>query len=281
MTLTRSLPSVVLESVRRHSALFARQCSSAADLRRSRLLVCSTSAVAAAPPVCSLLKEWLAEQKRKEGKQQALLVPTALARQPDAKAKAAALRESWEEVLGVAVEPLDLDSYAKTAAVDELGRPRPDEAAAAELEERVSEASMLIVSGGNTFYLQAAVLGSGFSRIAARHAGELGLPYVGQSAGGIVAGRTVHTAFWKGWDDPMAAPGFDFRDHDLARGMDLLDGRAIFPHYNKAMHADLLAKRRRELEWPKRLVALADDEALVWTRDGEVCQSTILCSGAV
>ena len=33
-----------------------------------------------------------------------------------------------------------------------------------------------------------------------------GAVYVGQSAGAVVAGATIRTAFWKGWDDPNAAP---------------------------------------------------------------------------
>jgi peptidase E len=36
-----------------------------------------------------------------------------------------------------------------------------------------------------------------------------GCLYVGASAGAIVAGRSIETALWKGWDDPSVA-GEDF-----------------------------------------------------------------------
>ncbi|CAE8597669.1 unnamed protein product [Polarella glacialis] len=249
------------------------------DMRRSRILVCSSLAAAISVPLRMLISGWLQERKLSQGTVgSALHIPTANALRSDFADRSAATRDSLEDVLGISVESLDLDHYARHAVLDAgRGIPRPDKAAKAELEDRVSGASMLIVGGGNTFYLQAAVHCSGFGEIAGRHSGERGLPYMGMSAGGIIAGETVATAFWKGWDDPAAAPGFDFvGNKGLAQGMNLLDGRAIFPHYDSTIHAGLVAERRGGLDNPQKLVTLADDEAFVWTRDGSSHQSDVL-----
>lgn len=62
------------------------------------------------------------------------------------------------------------------------------------------------VLGGNTFYLRHWSAQAGLDAALLRAVGGAGLPYVGQSAGAIVAGISAHTALWKGWDDPAAAP---------------------------------------------------------------------------
>ena len=75
-----------------------------------------------------------------------------------------------------------------------------------------------------------------------------GALYVGQSAGSIVAGTSVSTAFWKGWDDPAAAPDTDWTDPENLVGMSLVD-RSFFPHYN-ASYAGLVEERRSSLGHP-------------------------------
>lgn len=238
----------------------------------SRVLICSSIAAAASVPLRSLLDAWLKERGGAVG----LYLPTALALKPDFQQRAAVVKTGLEALLGLRMETLDLDEYAKWSKF-ERGRPQPDDAAMSELNERVAGASMLVVSGGNTFYLQAAVLSSGFDRVAKQHVGQGGLPYVGQSAGAIVTGQTVATAFWKGWDDPGVVPHFDFAGNaELSRGMNLLGGRAVFPHYDPDTHAGLVALRRGELAKPGMLLTLTEEEAFVWTRDGEQHQSAKL-----
>ena len=55
-----------------------------------------------------------------------------------------------------------------------------------------------------------------------------GALYVGCSAGSIVAGESISTAFWKGWDDPAVAPA-DWEDAANLRAMGLAPGRCFFP----------------------------------------------------
>mmetsp|Transcript_17985 Transcript_17985/g.47508 ORF Transcript_17985/g.47508 Transcript_17985/m.47508 type:complete len:316 (-) Transcript_17985:20-967(-) len=246
------------------SAPSAPSASVESDVPVSRLLLCSSLATATSVPLRVLLRDWM----RGRESQAALYVPTAFALRPDAPERAAVMRADLEARLDLDVGILDLDNYARWAKF-EGGRPRPDEGSVAEIRSRVAGASMLIVAGGNTFYLQAAIRASGFDGVAKHFVGSLGLPYVGQSAGGIVAGETISTAFWKGWDDPAVAPRFDFAgDPELTRGMDLIGGKAIFPHYVPEDHQALVEQRRGELANPGGLVTLAENEALVWTRDG-------------
>eukprot|EP00971_Amphidinium_carterae_P208294 4132990-Amphidinium_carterae.2 len=61
---------------------------------------------------------------------------------------------------------------------------------------------VLIVDGGNTYWLwyhaQKAGLQAALELVKAQHP----FIYLGLSAGAILAGRTCRTADWKGWDDP-------------------------------------------------------------------------------
>ena len=99
-----------------------------------------------------------------------------------------------EALLGVPVECVDCA--------------RPEKAA--EVERALSRAGCIWVSGGNTFFLWHHMCKSGVSDLVRSRVLSDGAVYVGQSAGAIVAGRSIETAFWKGWDDPAAAPGVDW-----------------------------------------------------------------------
>ena len=75
-----------------------------------------------------------------------------------------------------------------------------------------------------------------------------GCVYVGASAGGIVAGRSIKTAFWKGWDDPMLG-GEEYRDleknKDNLFGADLCRGDSFFMHYEPSKHDELLELKQK------------------------------------
>merc|ERR1712244_161180 len=92
-------------------------------------------------------------------------------------------------------------------------------------------------------------------------------------AGSIILGASISTAFWKGWDDPTVVSHLDFAaDPVLAQGLNLLEGRSIFPHYAKELHADLVAKKRASLPAPGRLEVIEGHEALVfdtWPEGGK------------
>lgn len=69
---------------------------------------------------------------------------------------------------------------------------------APELREALEGAACIWVTGGNTFFLMHHLRNSGLDAII-RERLEAGAVYVGCSAGSIVAGASMQTAFWKGW----------------------------------------------------------------------------------
>ena len=128
----------------------------------------------------------------------------------------------------------------------------------ARLDDAVQRASCVWVAGGNTFFLWHHMRRSGMDKLVKRRVEE-GALYVGCSAGSIVAGEHISTAFWKGWDDPAVAPS-DWEDAANLQAMGLAQGRVFFPHM-EAGWAGLVAERRRGLV--QTLVTL--DESSAWT----------------
>ena len=124
----------------------------------------------------------------------------------------------------------------------------------AKLEAAVASCDCVWVTGGNTFYLWHHMRASGLDQMVKDRLTQPGAFYFGQSAGSIVAGKSVSTAFWKGWDDPSAAPDTDWDNPENLAGMALAD-RSFFPHYDPQW-ADLVERRREELGHP--VVALED-----------------------
>jgi peptidase E len=95
------------------------------------------------------------------------------------------------------------------------------------LTDQLSDADVIYVDGGNTFYLQRHMIETGFWD-AALPAMEGGCLYIGASAGGIVAGKSIGTAYWKGWDDPRAAgETYDWNEERLC-GANLCAGESFF-----------------------------------------------------
>jgi len=103
-----------------------------------------------------------------------------------------------EEAGGVDSEPFTPLPPAGALAVREV--------AAHRLLADLSQADAVWVVGGNTFWLTHWTRQSGLDRVLHELVGERGMPYVGQSAGAILAGVTAGTALWKGWDDPSVCP---------------------------------------------------------------------------
>ncbi|KAJ1620839.1 hypothetical protein T492DRAFT_1075084 [Pavlovales sp. CCMP2436] len=77
---------------------------------------------------------------------------------------------------------------------------------AARLRETLWASDAVWIVGGNTFLLRHWMAQSGLDAVLLQLVGQAGVPFVGQSAGAIVAGVTAQVALWKGWDDPAAAP---------------------------------------------------------------------------
>lgn len=123
-----------------------------------------------------------------------------------------------------------------------------------ELERSLDGAHCIWVTGGNTFFLWQHMRASGLDEMIRRKLAS-GTLYVGCSAGAIVAGRSVSTAFWKGWDDPAAAAETDWTDPDSLLGLSLVPHRSFFPHYDPSW-ASLVEAKRDGLDHP--VVCLED-----------------------
>ncbi len=87
----------------------------------------------------------------------------------------------------------------------------------------------IYVEGGNTFWLHYCMKKGEWDPVlkkACRRA-----VYCGKSAGSILAGYSVETACWKGWDDPSIIPGMsEYSDWKGVRGLGLVGKTSIFPH---------------------------------------------------
>ena len=118
----------------------------------------------------------------------------------------------------------------------------------------LDDAKLIYVDGGNTFYLQKYILQTGFWESVKSALGS-GAVYIGASAGAIVAGRSIETAYWKGWDNPAAAEGMVWTQQSLEGSN--LSGRGVsyFMHHDPALHSDLLAEKIPSLGHPVETVA--------------------------
>lgn len=129
------------------------------------------------------------------------------------------------------------------------------------LSEILNGASVLYVDGGNTFYLQKFILQTNFWSIA-KNALHNNCVYIGASAGGIVAGRSIETAYWKGWDDPVAAGESYVWSKEKLQGGDICNGNSFFMHFDENCHKDLISSKSAGLG--NSLKTIADTEARVF-----------------
>jgi len=113
---------------------------------------------------------------------------------------------------------------------------------------------------GNTFYLRHQMRTSGFDRLVPQLVKEYGVVWFGSSSGSICAGRTISTALWKGWDDPGQGKEWDQTRTDYA-GLDLLDGKSFFPHFEASQFGRLVEQRRRDLD--HELVVIDEETAYI------------------
>ena len=125
---------------------------------------------------------------------------------------------------------LDLDDGSLKQPVgseDALLFPQNDKAALSTWQPH-----LIYVEGGNTFWLQHCIDKGDYSSLMKDACvGESGAVYCGKSAGAIVAGSSVATATWKGWDNPSVVPGKETYDDWLdCQGFQFVDRTSIFPH---------------------------------------------------
>ena len=126
------------------------------------------------------------------------------------------------------------------------------------LQDKLGKAKLIYVDGGNTFYLQKHIIATEFWSVAKESLGR-GSLYMGSSAGAIVAGSSIKTAFWKGWDDPAAATEIEWNEDTLMGAR--LSAFSVFPHYEPSAHDELIKTRQEELDHP--VVAIGNHQAVV------------------
>lgn len=144
-----------------------------------------------------------------------------------------------------------------------------------QIERELTNAGIIYVEGGNTFYLQMHILRTQFWELAEKSLSR-GCIYLGCSAGAIVAGRSISTAYWKGWDEPDV--GVEWNDETL-RGRQLVDFD-IFPHYDAHQHKELVESRKSSHLF--NVVTVSDNMALVHsTQDGVVRNFEFYADGAL
>ena len=110
------------------------------------------------------------------------------------------------------------------------------------------------MDGGNTFYLQKYILETDFWNVA-QNTLRNGCVYIGASAGGTVAGKSIETAYWKGWDDPdVAGESYPWTKERL-QGGNICSGHSFFMHYDDVTHQSLVHSKAPELGHPLRTIS--------------------------
>lgn len=170
-------------------------------------------------------------------------------------------RAAWVPAAADPLEDRDRVRALFAAMLDELGLSllpiELDRDADAAIPARLAAVDCVIVTGGDPFHLLARARRSGFDR-AVTTAVRGGLPYVGVSAGSILAGPSLEphvltSPFAPAKDQALAALG--------------LTSRIVLPHHDREERA-LLHDVARQQFARFDLQPLRDDEALV-IEDGE------------
>lgn len=144
--------------------------------------------------------------------------------------------------LGIEVTEIDLKSVQGAA-----------------LAEALKDVDVVLVAGGNTFYLLDWVRKSGFDEVVKKRIAE-GMVYIGSSAGSILCCPTIEGA--KRFDPPEVAP--DFSDYT---GLNLINF-AIIPHTHKEKYKQRIEETTAELqESGLEVVHLTDDQAVLVNGD--------------
>lgn len=145
--------------------------------------------------------------------------------------------------MGFQVTDLDLKEYDQTT-----------------LEAKLADIDLVLVAGGNTFYLLDQFRKSGFDKVIPKML-DRGLIYVGSSAGSIICCPTIEAA--KRFDDARLAP--DLTDY---QGLNLFD-KIIIPHAQKKKYSDRMKQTLAEIkDQGLEFITLTDDQAVIVTDRG-------------
>ena len=128
------------------------------------------------------------------------------------------------------------------------------------LETKLTDIDLVLVAGGNTFYLLDKVRKSGFDKVIQRML-DRGIIYVGSSAGSILCCPTVEGA--KRFDDPSDAP--DLTNYN---GLNLFE-KVIIPHAHKEKYAERIKQTTLEMnEQGLEVIPLTDTQAIIVSDQG-------------
>jgi dipeptidase E len=147
----------------------------------------------------------------------------------------------WDkkELIGIGFQVQDIDIEGKNEA---------------ELRIILREKDIIYVQGGNTFYLLKWVRESGFDKVA-KELIEKGVIYIGVSAGTIISGPNIDTAWWK-YGDPADRNEVGLKD---------FTGLNLVP-FLTAVHikeSDIGVIRKYAAKGSFKVMALTDDQAIL------------------
>ena len=138
---------------------------------------------------------------------------------------------------------------------------------------------IVYVEGGNTFWLQHCLeKGNWEEPLKKACLGEDATSlYIGKSAGAIIAGTTVETATWKGWDDPSVVPGKEsYEDWKSHPGLSMVGPRSFFPHMSDDWELLVGGKKSgMEEKEAANVVCLGEFDALCV--DGNARKAMLVC----
>lgn len=129
------------------------------------------------------------------------------------------------------------------------------------IREKLQHADIIFVAGGNTFYLLEKARASGFDSIV-RESVAAGVPYIGSSAGSMIAGPNIEPT--KIFDNP------DKAQLASTRGFGLVDF-VVVPHYGKEKYIPYHERLVREYG-EKYELRLITDKQFIYS-DGISCHS--------
>lgn len=133
-----------------------------------------------------------------------------------------------------------------------------------EIEKAVKDIGAIFVAGGNTYYLLSHVRKSGFDKIITRLVNE-GIPYIGSSAGAILAGQSIETSL----DDPSITP--ELTNYS---GLNLCS-ISVRPHWGSEYFEEQYEREYKRLySLGKSMMLLADSEYLV-VEDGKITLQSV------
>lgn len=135
-----------------------------------------------------------------------------------------------------------------------------------DLDEELKDIDLVLVAGGNTFYLLDQIKKSGFDQLLPSLL-DNGVVYVGSSAGSIVCCPTIEGAIK--FDDPKDAP--DLVNYE---GLNLYK-EVIIPHVQKEKYRERIKETTQEMTQKGFEVTTLTDNEAVLINDDEVKRVTI------